>query len=232
MSTRTSAQALAETTSALLRDHDVPSLLVQLLRDVSAFVPADAAAVLVRDPHGELELLSATSHRAAELEVFQAQTDEGPCVDVIAAVKQVSEVGPAAVVARWPRIGPQIVAAGFGTVHAFPLRWRDQAVGGLNLFSGGSVELGDDARELAQAFADVATLALVQPQRLQERELASNLVRALEGRVVIEQAKGVLAHHLGVDLSDAYDELLRRADEDGRNVTETAEAVIRAAQRR
>ena len=229
MSPRTSAQALAETTSALLRDYDVTGLLAHLLRDVSSFVPADAAAILVRNAEGDLDVLSATSHRAAELEVYQAQTDEGPCVDVVGDGRTSSVAGRDAVVARWPLVGPKIVALGFLSAHAFPLRWHDRIIGGLNLFSSAAVELDEAARELAQAFADIATLVMIHPQQIDEEELTRNLKRALEGRTVVEQAKGVLANQLDLDTSRAYDELLRRADQDGSTLTATANAVRRAA---
>lgn len=232
MSPRTSAQALAETTSALLRDYDVTGLLAHLLRDVSAFVPADAAAILVRDAEGDLDVLSATSHRAAELEVYQAQTDEGPCVDVVGDGLSSSVAGRDAVVARWPRVGPKIVALGFLSVHAFPLRWHDRIIGGLNLFSSAAVELDDAARELAQAFADIATLVLLHPQQIDQEELTRNLKRALEGRIVVEQAKGALAYQLELDMSAAYEELLRRADQNGSTLTETANAILRSTQDR
>lgn len=228
---RTSAQALAAVTSALLQDHDVTGLLAQLVQDSARFVPADAAGLLLRSDGDHLEFLSATSHRTTELEIYQAQGDEGPCVDVVRGGESVEAVGASAVEERWPRIGPEIVRAGFRSVFASPMRWHGQVIGGLNLFTVSDEPLDETARQLAQAFADVATLVIVQPLHVDEDDLLGNLRRALEGRVVVEQAKGVLAYQLGIGMADAYDELVRRSEQDGRTLTATARATIDEARR-
>lgn len=232
MNPRTSAQALAAVTSALLQDHDVTGLLAQLVQDSARFVPADAAGLLLQGENDLLEVLSATSHRTTELELYQAQHDEGPCVDVVRTGRSIEVVGAGEVDRRWPRIGPEITGAGFRSVYAFPLRWHGLTIGGLNLFAATDAPLDDSARQLAQTFADVAALVIVQPVQVDQVDLLASLRRALEGRVVVEQAKGVLAYQLGVDMAAAYDELVRRSDQDGLSLTETAAATVAQAQRR
>ena len=232
MTPRTSAQALAAVTSALLQDHDVMGLLAQLVHDSAHFVPVDAAGLLLRTEDDRLEFLSATSHRTTELELYQAQGDEGPCVDVVAEGSSVEVVGASAIEERWPQVGPEIVRAGFQAVFAFPLRWHERTIGGLNLFATRPEPLGEDARHLAQTFADVCALVIVQPQHVDESDLLGNLRRALEGRVVVEQAKGVLAHQLGIDMAAAYDELVRRSERDELSLTATAAATVAEAHRR
>ncbi|WP_159796473.1 ANTAR domain-containing protein [Puerhibacterium puerhi] len=93
-------------------------------------------------------------------------------------------------------------------------------------------ERAPDAEQVrtAQAFADMLTLAVVQPERLAERDVDGRLARALGGRVAVEQAKGVLAHQLDVDMAEAYEELIDRSARDGRTLTDTAQDVIRRAQ--
>lgn len=231
MNPRTSAQALAAVTSALLQDHDVTGLLAQLVQDSARFVPADAAGLLLQGENDLLEVLSATSHRTTELELYQAQHDEGPCVDVVRTGHSIEVVGADEVDRRWPRIGPEITGAGFRSVYAFPLRWHGLTIGGLNLFAATDAPLDDSARQLAQTFADVAALVIVQPVQVDQVDLLASLRRALEGRVVVEQAKGVLAYQLGIDMAAAYDELVRRSDQDGLSLTETALATILDARR-
>jgi len=112
-------------------------------------------------------------------------------------------------------------------VHAFPMRWRGGPLGGLNLFSKADVRFDDTEREIAQNFADLAALAVLRP--LEHRSAASverSVTAALEGRIVVEQAKGVLAHRLGVDMSSAYDELVRQARESGVDVTSAARSLV------
>jgi GAF domain-containing protein len=229
---RTPADTLALTTSALLGDHDVTDLLYRIVRDSARFTDSDAAGLLVRAPGGALELLSATSHAAVELELYQAQADEGPCVELLATGEIVEAVGSDTIQARWPVVGPAIVRAGFTAVHAYPLRWRQGVLGGINLFSHRGSAHDDDQVATARSFADMAALVLVQPERLERGAVADRLAHALEGRVVVEQAKGVLAHQLGVDMESAYARLVDRAAQDGDTLSEAARAVVQEAYRR
>jgi GAF domain-containing protein len=224
--------ALAQMLGALVREHETADLLAELVQDCAALLPADAAAVLVTDGDRGLELLSATSHRAGELEVYQAQHGNGPCVDTLRTGAPVVAIGSDEITGRWPDVGRVIVDSGFRAVHAFPMVWHGKPLGGLNVFSEEPVPLGTVPRQLAQNFADVATLALAQPGVLEDDELGERISAALEGRVVIEQAKGVLAHLLGVDSASAYDHLLRRAVDTGSTLSATAREVIRQAHER
>jgi GAF domain-containing protein len=232
MNPRTPADTLALTTSALLGDHDVTDLLYRIVRDSARFTGCDAAGLLVRTPSGALELLSATSHAAVELELYQAQVEEGPCVDLLSTGEVIEEVGADALRARWPAVGPAIVQAGFSAVHAYPLRWRDGVLGGLNLFSRHSSGHDGEQAATARSFADMAALVLVQPERLEQGAVADRLARALEGRVAVEQAKGVLAHQLDVDMETAYTTLVDRAAQDGDALSVAARNVVQAAYRR
>ncbi|WP_315097709.1 GAF and ANTAR domain-containing protein [uncultured Cellulomonas sp.] len=232
MTARTSAQALADVASALVGEHEITGLLARLVQDCAELLPADAAALLVRTGSGDFELLSATSHRTAEIELYQAQAAAGPCVDAARTGRPVHAVGAEDIEARWGGVGRKIVASGFRSVHAFPMHWRQHVIGGLNIFSATDVDLTGQSLVLAQSFADFATLAIVQPLGLDDEGLGRRVAEALEGRVVIEQAKGVLAYQLSLDMPAAYDELLKRAAANGSHLTQTAREVLHAAQRR
>ncbi|GEM00042.1 ANTAR domain-containing protein [Cellulomonas terrae] len=232
MTARTSAQALADVASALVEDHEITSLLARLVSDCAQLLPADAAAFLVRTADGGFELLSATSHRVDELELYQAQRTTGPCADATRTGGPTSAVGRVRIVDRWPDVGQEIVDAGFGSVHAYPMHWRGHAIGGLNLFAVAEEELSAASGVLAQSFADFATLAIVQPVALADDDLAERVSAALEGRAVVEQAKGVLAFQLGLDMAAAYDELLARSATNGTTLAQVARNVVRAAQAR
>jgi transcriptional regulator with GAF, ATPase, and Fis domain len=230
MTPRTPAEAFADAARALLHEHDVNDLLLRLTRDAARFAGADAAGLVVRTGH-VLELLSATSHAAAQIELYQAMGTEGPCLDTIETGEVVVVTGAGELADRWPTAGPLIVDAGFQAVHACPLTWQDGVLGGLNLFRRAALAPGEDEVRTAQAFADMLTLAVVRPERLAHRDVDRRVERALEGRVAIEQAKGVLAHQLGVDMASAYEELIGRSAREGGTLTDTAHAVIRQALR-
>jgi len=232
MTARTSAQALADVASALVEDHEITGLLARLVSDCAQLLPADAAALLVRTADGGFELLSATSHRVDELQLYQAQQEAGPCVEAARTGEPSCTVGRPQIVARWSDVGQEIVDAGFGSVHAFPMHWRGRAIGGLNLFAVAETELSAASTVLAQSFADFATLAIVQPASLGDDDLAERITAALEGRVVVEQAKGVLAYQLGLDMAGAYDELVTRSTANGSTLAQVAQNVVRSAQAR
>jgi hypothetical protein len=140
-------------------------------------------------------------------------------------------VGKDTIERRWPTVGPAIVQAGFSAVHAYPLSWRDGVLGGLNLFRHDASAIDAQQEANARSFADMATLVLVQPERLEHDDVAARLARALDGRVLIEQAKGVLSHQLGVDMQTAYQALVDRAAQDGNALSATAHAVVHEAYR-
>ena len=229
MSAHDGEQALAQMLGALVREHETADVLSELVHECATSLPADAAALLVTNGRGSLELLSATSHRASELEVYQAQHRSGPCVDVLRHGDRVVAVGADDIITRWPDVGTVIVESGFQAVHALPMTWHGRVLGGLNVFSAEAVPLEGASLQLAQNFADVASIALAQPGMLEDDELDARISAALEGRVVIEQAKGVLAHTLGVDMAAAYDELLRRTLDTRSTLSTTAREVIREA---
>src|SRR3954454_21472996 len=141
MTARTSAQALADIATALVGEPEITGLLARLVQDCAELLPADAAAILVLTGDGDLDLLSATSHRAAELELYQAQHDTGPCVEVVQVGQPLQVVGAREIAGRWESVGQRIVDEGYRAVYGFPMHWRDHVIGGLNLFSTTAREL-------------------------------------------------------------------------------------------
>lgn len=226
------ARELAAATSALVRPYVITDILADMLRHSLSTVGAEAAAILVLDASGQLEVLSSSSHAAALLEIYQAQTSEGPCLDCISIGQPVEAHGAAELESRWSTLGPAILRSGFHGVLAQPMLWHGRALGGLNLFFEHAQPLSDDARAFAQSFADIATLALVQTQRPSDRELAAHIRDALDGRTMIEHAKGVLMHRHGLDPDAAYDTLLSDATREGLTVTEVARSLVWGAQSR
>ncbi len=229
MTPRTPTDSLAQAAAALLREHDITDVLLHLVQDAVRFADGDAGGLLVRTD-GELEMLSATSHTATHLELYQAQRTEGPCVDVFATEATVEAAGREEIVQRWPHVGPAIVEAGYRSVFTTPLAWQGGVIGGLNVFTVRAVTPSEEQRRVLSAFADMLTLAVAQPEHLSEEELDRRLARALAGRAAVEQAKGALAFLLGVDMGAAYDELVRRADAEGRSLTATAQDILWQAQ--
>jgi GAF domain-containing protein len=230
MTPHSPADALATAAASLLDEHDLAGLLLQLVQDAATFTGCDAGGLLVQTESG-LEVLTATSHAATHLELYQALRAEGPCLDVLDTRAPVHAAGADELVQRWPTVGPAVVEAGFEAVHATPLFWRNDVVGGLNLFARAPLTLDESRQHIARAFADMATLAIAQPESPSRQDVVRGMAHALGARVVIEQAKGALAQELELDMAAAYDELLDRSKRHGTSLTATARDVLWQAQR-
>ncbi len=230
MNRMSGVELFAHAAAALIGDHDdVADSLAQLVADSGALLGADAAALLVSEGsnHG-LRLLSATSHRAVELEMLQAQHRAGPCVDCLETDAPVVATGVEALAERWGEVGEAIAAAGFHAVLALPMHYRGVALGGLNLFYAGAAP-SRETHELAQAVADMATLLVVHSSPVGEEQVRARMAEALSARELVEQAKGVLAHTEGLTMEEAYTELLRRSVALVTPLTRTALAVVEEA---
>src|SRR5688500_20119453 len=128
----TSGAAFAAANAAMIQGVDGASTVHVLLADCLGFLGADAAAVLVRVDRG-LELMAATSHKATELELYQAQVHHGPCVETIDTGESVALTGAAELSRTWPDFARSMAAAGFATVLASPMRWHERGMGGPHI---------------------------------------------------------------------------------------------------
>ena len=231
MTTTDTSAALARAVSALVRDHTVHDVLAELVAD-SRCTGATSVGLLVVAPGHDLELLVATSHAVAELELFQAREHVGPWYDTMTERRPVAETGAEAMRRRWDGLGERIVDVGFEAVRSFPLAWRDQALGALNLFFASPDDVVDDVGEAGQALADLATVVILHPDRLTSEQVTARVESALDGRAVIEQAKGVLAYRERISVDTAYDRLRALAAERGLTLTGTAQELLDEASRR
>jgi GAF domain-containing protein len=218
--------AFVRLADTLVDDYDAIELFHGLCAECVDLLEVDAAGLLFGDQRGSLRLVSASTEAAQLVELFQLQSDEGPCLDCYTAGSQV-HVGVLARETRWPRFVARARDHGFAAVHAFPLRLRGQTIGALNLFHRrpGVMPGGDLA--IAQALADIATIAVLSGRHAREREeLTEQLQAALRSRVVIEQAKGVLAERGGIALDEAFARLRAHARSARRRLSDLAAAVV------
>ena len=230
--TATREQTLAETfvtlADTLVDDYDVVDLLDRLVCACVALLGVTAAGLLLEDQKGHLTVMASSSEESRLLEVFQLQNDEGPCLDCVRTGTTVTSGDLAGDRDRWPRFVPAARVAGFHSVAAAPMRLRAQTIGALNLFHGRPEPVPLADQRLAQALADVATIGILQ-QRSAHRSamLAEQLQAALDSRVVIEQAKGVLAERNRVGIDEAFAALRQHAGNHNLKLTALALAVIR-----
>jgi transcriptional regulator with GAF, ATPase, and Fis domain len=232
MTTRTAAQALADATAAMTGGSDVTDVLDRLVRDSSQALDAQAVGLLMQIPGGDLELLSATSHQAAELELFQIQHESGPCIEAIASGAAVTATGPEEIRARWRQTGAAITDAGYQAVRAYPLRWHGHTLGAMNAFHASPSAQDSDTGLLGQALADIATVVILQTGRLSPEQISDRVQQALQARTAIEQAKGVLAYTRKLEMAAAYELLRELAATSQATLSAAAATIIADAQHR
>jgi GAF domain-containing protein len=230
MTSTTAAQAFADAASRMVNRCDIAGDLVLLLIDCADLLSAKAVGLLVAVPDNGLELLSSSTHRVRELEVYELQNGSGPCIDAISLGEPITAISPELDTA-WPPLGAQIVAHGFRSVHAFPLTWHGTAIGALNVFHADPVVLNDGDRLLAGTFADLATAVLARPLDTGVTALRQQIMAALDGRIAIEQAKGIIAYRENVEMSDAFGRLLQLAAASGRPLSQVAGDILTSVSR-
>jgi GAF domain-containing protein len=220
-------RVFVELADTLVDEFDATDFLHTLTERSVELLNADAAGVILSDQHGHLHVVASTSNRAQDLELFELQSAEGPCLDCFRTGHIVANVDLIAAKTRWPRFNAAAIAAGYRSTHAIPLRLRDNVIGAMNLFCVNRSVLSADDIALGQALADVATIGLLQERAVRESELlAEQLQTALNSRVVIEQAKGVLIARAGIDLDEAFALMRNHSRQNNHPLRDVAAAVI------
>ncbi|MEA2565703.1 MAG: hypothetical protein QOD49_880 [Actinomycetota bacterium] len=221
------AKTLVELADTLVADFDVVDFLHTLALRSTELLHAAEAGLMLADQRGGLRVVASSSERARLLELFEVQNEQGPCLDCFRSGGRVVAEDLEADPARWPLFTPEAMTAGFRSVHALALRCQNQVIGALNIFRTVAGALDEADLVAAQAMADVATIGILQQRAVQEaRVLAEQLQSALNSRVVIEQAKGVLAERAQVNLDDAFGMLRGYARNHNSRLRDVAEAVI------
>ena len=212
----------------LVEEFDLVEVLSLLSERCVELFDAEAAGVMLAGAGGVLQLLASSSERMRLLEVFELQRDEGPCPDSYRSGAPVNATDLEEASGRWPTFTAEALRVGFRAVHALPMRVRNDTIGALNLFRNTTGALSEADLRAAQAFADIATLSILQHRNHRDPQLVpKQLQQVLNTRVIIEQAKGVLAERSNIEMEEAFNLLRayarghqRRLNQVARDVTE------------
>jgi transcriptional regulator with GAF, ATPase, and Fis domain len=225
-------QTFVDLADTLVADYDVVDVLHMLVERCAVILHATDAGILLPNAHGELEVIASTSERSHLISILQLRAEEGPCVDAFETGRLVTVDDIASTYARWPTFAAAAAQSDYQSMHAIPLRLRDETIGSLNLFRDAPGGFGADDAAAARALADVATIGILQERAIRESGIAQEqLQRALDSRVLIEQAKGVLAQAQGIDVSEAFQQLRSQARSTGTRLSVVAELVIADARK-
>jgi transcriptional regulator with GAF, ATPase, and Fis domain len=227
MSERQLTEAFVELADTLVDDFDMMDFLHQVTVRCAQVLDVSAAGVLLTDQRGVLRVVAASTEQTRLLELLQLQTDEGPCPECFHTGRPIAVADLTTTTRRWPRFTAEARRSGFASVHALPMRLRTEVIGALNLFGTQPGALDEDTIRLGQALADVATIGLLQARAIRHREtLAEQLQTALNSRIVIEQAKGVVAERRKIDVDQSFILLRTAARTGNRRLSELARAVV------
>lgn len=221
------AKTLVELADTLVADFDVVELLTVLTDGCVDVLDVAAAGLMLVAPDGDLRVMASSSEAIRVLELFEIQAREGPCLDCYRTGQPVLGAELSTALERWPAFAPEALAAGFRSVHALPMRLRGTVIGALNVFhvDSGGMRRADVAA--AQAMADVATIAILQHRAMSEAQVVNEqLNHALNSRVVIEQAKGMLAERLGIEIDQAFARLRHHARTHNLHLVDVARDIV------
>jgi GAF domain-containing protein len=202
------ADAFVKVADTLIADFDIIDLLHTLVTECVDLLDVDAGGLLLADEAGELQLVASTSEQAQFVEVIQLSAGAGPCVDSFRQGIAITVPDMEADGGAWPGFQAAALEQGFHAVFATPMRLRGQVLGAMNLFSTAVGAPTEQDALIAQALADIATIGILQERSIRESDILNEqLQRALESRVLIEQAKGVLAAVASLDMDEAFSAL-------------------------
>jgi GAF domain-containing protein len=218
---------LVELADNLVDDYDVIDVLTVLTHRCVEAVDVDAAGVMLASPAGELQFVASSSESMRVLELFQIQTNEGPCVDCYRDGLAITNHALSESDGRWPLFTPKALAYGFRSVHSLPMRLRGRTIGALNLFRTHQGTLTEEDAAMAQGLADVATIAILQHRSsLDASVLNAQLNNALNSRIIIEQAKGMVRQSTNCAMDEAFSRLRQHARNHNEGLTDLATRVI------
>lgn len=227
ISTEKLTDVFVEVADTLVADFDLVDFLHNLTERAATICDALAAGILIADQHGDLQYMAASNEQAQLVELFQIQSSEGPCYDCFHTRQQVINSDLSAATDRWPAFAPRAIQAGFSSVHAIPMRLRNEIIGTLNIFGSDTGHFDEADVRIVQALADVATIAILQERSVQRAEtLTEQLQGALNSRVTIEQAKGALSKLRNVDTDKAFNLLRDHARSHEQRLVDVAIAVL------
>jgi hypothetical protein len=220
-------ETFAKLADTLVADYEVVDLLQTLVDSCSNLLDATDAGILLANSTGELELIASTSEATQLVEVIQLAASAGPCIECYRTSRAVSLSNIGEGPAEWAEFQRSALSNGFAAIDAIPMRLRDVTIGTLNLLRAtpGPAAAGDLVA--AQAFADVATIGILHERALSDtRSLADQLQRALDSRVTIEQAKGVVSYTARVPVSEAFRLIRSHARHHGLRLGDVAAQVV------
>lgn len=222
-------RVLVSMADTLVSDFDPIDLFYELVTSCTDLLDVAQAGLLVTDGDGVLQVVAASSEATSVVELLELENQGGPGTEAFRTGRPVrsGELAASEAQHRWPGFGAAALSTGFRAVTAVPMRLRDHVLGALDLFLTEAVDLTDEDMTVAQALADLATIALLQTRtHIDDRSLISQLRTALQTRVVIEQAKGIVAQEADLTMDEAFSRIRNHSRSTNAQLRKVAAAIV------
>jgi len=221
------ARTFIELADTLVADFDLIDFLSMLADRCVELLDGAEVGLLLADPSGGLQVMAFSTERMRMTELLEVQYEDGPCFECYRTGSPVLNQRLDHSEQRWPRFGPAALESGFQMAHAVPLRLRSEVIGAMNVFDTVPHELSSGEASLIRAFADAATIGILQERTVKQKsDLSVQLQGALNSRIVVEQAKGIVAERLKVDMDTAFGMIRSHARTQGTRLSTVAEALV------
>ncbi|MFJ9598034.1 GAF and ANTAR domain-containing protein [Streptomyces virginiae] len=222
-------EAFVGLTDTVADDVDPLTLLRRLVDHCVHLTGMDAAGVMLANARGRLQSAVVTEERVEVTEMFQAQVDEGPCIDAYNTGDPVHAADLAADEERWPVFTPLARAAGFAAAHSFPLQVREQTIGALNLLARTPTSLSEQDVRLLEALVHTATTSVLTWSRelLRPYDIVTRTQATLSAKAILDIAAGMLAATAPLTPAEAGQRLRTYAASQHLRPADVAEDLVR-----
>lgn len=223
------AEVLIGLADTLVSDFDVTDLFLRLVESCAELADTDHVGLVLADQTGTLQVMATTSEEALVIELLQLEKQDGPCFDAYRSGSPVfvPDVSAPEAQERWPDFVRVSSQAGINSVTALPMRLRQHNLGALNMFRTRKGLLNDDELATARALAGIASISILEDRAAHDARLVINqLQQALDSRVVIEQARGIIAQQSNLGMEEAFAKLRRYARDRNLRLRNVAERVV------
>jgi transcriptional regulator with GAF, ATPase, and Fis domain len=212
---------------SLQKDYEIVDTMDVLVEASTRFTAASEAGIVLADNEGVLHIVASTSERATDVEEEQLGAHDGPCFESFRTGVTIEVDDIAADAHRWPGFAEVALSRGFKSAHAVPLSLRQRTLGSLNILSDFAGPFDNREAALVQALAVAATISIVQYQTIRQKDvLTGQLQHALDSRILIEQAKGVIAQRRGISMNDAFAALRDYARGRNQNLRDVSDQIV------
>jgi GAF domain-containing protein len=184
------------------------------------------SAVLLQDD-GRLRFMTAVGSPYAEMERVEEQHQQGPCRDAVDTGQVVAVTDVRQETDRWGHYVRTARGLGIAGVAGVPMRLENRVVGALDLYGDEPRDWDQEDLDVATVLADVATGYIVNASKVEQLEqLNEQLQQALSSRVLIEQAKGIIAEHHGITVDRAFTGMRKYARDHNTGLRAVAQSVV------